>query len=330
MRKSRELLNILLGAMARETEAFNYYNEASQSSPYAETKALLVQLSLEEKRHREILAGEYGRIKRLIFSKGKEYIKREKISFAIPNELPYLRVRTIPGIKAAAIDLPSRFLGGDYLDTFPITLDKKNLLGVVIYDVMGHGIDATGLKAVTRKTLDRIREALREEEILNLANPAWLVSQVNSELWRECRQRGSFVSLLYMVIDRIGGKLTYTSAGHQPAVLVKRKNRDSETLSDSELLVGVEREREYTQSSLDLSRGDLILLFTDGVVETLNSKQEEYGTKRLIEVLEKNSQLDLPKLLLKICQDLNKFNRGKNFKDEVSMIALKIEKEKNR
>ncbi|MCJ7508071.1 MAG: SpoIIE family protein phosphatase [candidate division Zixibacteria bacterium] len=330
MRKAKELLDILLGAMARETEAFNYYHKASQSSPYDETKALLVQLSLEERKHREILAGEYVRIKRLISSKGKEYIKREKISFAIPSELPYLRVRTIPGIEVAAIDLPSRFLGGDYIDTFPIILGKKKLLGVVIYDVMGHGTDATGLKAVTQKTLNGIKETLKKEEIFNLSNPAWLVSQVNRKLWKECRQRGSFVSFFYVVIDPIEGKLIYTSAGHQPAILTRRQNRESETLSDSELLVGVEREREYTQSSLDLSWGDLILLFTDGVVETLNSKQEEYGTKRLAEFLKKNSRSDLPKLLLKICQDLKKFNQGKSFKDEVSMIALRIEKEKNK
>ena len=314
-------------AMERETEAFNYYHKASQNSPYAESKALLVQLSLEERKHRQILAGEYGRIKDLVSPKGKEYIRREKISFAIPDKLPYLKLRSIPGIDMAAIDLPSQFLGGDHIDTFPVELGKKSLLGVVIYDVMGHGTDATGLKALAQYSLNRLRENLQSKEIFNLSNPAWLVSQLNKKLWAQCRRNGSFVSLFYLVIDPQGKKLTYTSAGHQPAILVGEKRGDFETLSDSELLIGVKQRREYTQSSLNLSGGDLILLFTDGVIEVTNSRDEEYGIARLGKTLKENKQNDLFGLLRNICRRLRKFNKGKYFQDELSMIVLRVGKE---
>jgi len=328
MKTGKELLEVLSGAICREIDAFNYYRKAGKNSPLPETKALLIQLSEEERKHREILAAEYGRIKKLTSSQSKEYIKSEKISYAVPENFPFLNLRRIKGVEICAVNLPTRFLGGDYFDAFPIDINNRKLLGIVICDVMGHGTDATILKALFQSALNKIKSGLSNKERINLANPAWLVSKLNNRLWAECERRGSFVSVLYMVVDPERKKLTYTSAGHEPAILIRKKGKKSEELSDTGLLIGLEKARKYTQSELGLSSGDLVLLFTDGLIEVVNSKQEEYGRARLMELLKKNNQIKLSELLKKICQDLKRFNRGKNFKDEISIIALKMGEEK--
>jgi len=328
MTKGKEILEVLSGAICKEIDAFNHYRKAGRKALLPETKALLMQLSEEERKHREILTAEYKRIRKLTSPRGKEYIRSEKISYAIPDRLPFLNLRKINSIDISAVGLPSRFLGGDYLDAFPIDTDNRKLLGVVICDVMGHGTDATILKALTQSTLNRLKSGLSDKDRSNLVNPSWLVSKLNSRLWAECRRRETFVSVLYMVLDPEKRKLAYTSAGHEPAILIRKKTKESEELSDTGLLVGLEKSREYTHRDLGLSSEDSVLLFTDGLIEIRNSKQEEYGRTRLIKLLKKNSQVKPSGLLKKVFQDLERFCEGRYLKDEISVIALKMEKEK--
>ncbi len=120
------ILDILTGAIQREISAYDYYYKSSESSPFPETKSLLLQLAREEKKHREILTQEYRTVKRML-QKGESrrvYLKKEEVSYFIPDEIPYRKVRTIPEIELSCVSLPSEFLGGDYFETL-ITPDPE-------------------------------------------------------------------------------------------------------------------------------------------------------------------------------------------------------------
>ena len=122
--RKKVLLDALHVARKRETEAFNFYQKALHKAPFSETRALLMQLAEEERRHRYFIQQEIEKIDKLLrIESGESYIDDKTIEFEIPQEIPFMRLQSIPGIDLAAVSMPSELIGGDYLDT--IILEKS-------------------------------------------------------------------------------------------------------------------------------------------------------------------------------------------------------------
>jgi serine phosphatase RsbU (regulator of sigma subunit) len=289
MQDKSEFLDILVGAIRRETEAFNYYYTASEKSPTAESKSLLVQLAEEERRHRIILVQEFQNLNRLLSSdKGKDtFLEKDRVSYQIPDKPIFKRAQSIQEVDLAVISLPTEFIGGDYFDSFPI--DEKKL-GLLIFDVMGHGIEATHLKAEVKAALGTLKELYLEKKAsFESPSPAEVVTRLNRKLTEKCRELSSFVSLFYAVLDLSKDRLVYSSAGHEP-----------------------------------LHPGDILLMFTDGMVETINSKKEEFSRKNLVKVVEEHKNLISSQMVQKLLSSLKDFLKGAPLTDEFTLALAKI------
>jgi rubrerythrin len=106
MKQNTGFFDILTGAIKRETEAFNYYYNASEKSPSAESKSLLMQLAGEERRYRAILVQEYKNLRNLLSGKNKEiFLKKEKIRFHLPAEPSFKRVQSLLPLDLAVVCL---------------------------------------------------------------------------------------------------------------------------------------------------------------------------------------------------------------------------------
>jgi sigma-B regulation protein RsbU (phosphoserine phosphatase) len=322
MQDKKQFLDILIGAIQRETEAFNYYYAASEKSPSADSKALLIQLAEEERRHRIILVREFQNLNRLLSSDKKKdvFLEKERVSYQIPDEPILRRTQSIKGVDLAVISLPTEFIGGDYLDSFP--MDEKKL-GLLIFDVMGHGIDATQLKAKVKTALGGLKElCLEKTGSLELLSPAKVVTQLNHKLTEECWKLSSFVSLFYTVLDLSKNRLIYSSAGHEPPVLLGKEKFHQ--LIEGDILIGIDKEKSYGENTIEIRPGDILIMFTDGIVETMNSKNEEFSRKNLVKVVEEHKNLNSSEIMQKLLRYLKDFLKGAPLTDEFTLALAKI------
>jgi len=160
-----------------------------------------------------------------------------------------------------------RHLAGDFFTV----KDASNGVVLALGDICGKGL-AAGMWTTHLVGRVSARAAVRTE-------PEWIVSEVNQDV---CLT-GPVVplaSLFVARLDPVTGKLEYCSAGHPPAMLL-RANGKLEMLTDGGMLLGVLPDAAYVRGSVELDAGDVLLAYSDGVIESLNKAEEEFGMTRL-------------------------------------------------
>jgi len=329
MKKSDLILDILLKAIRKEIDAYTTYVKASESSPFPETKSLLAQLAEEERKHRDLLLREYRTLRGMLQkSKPREsYLTEVKVQYRLPAELPFKPLPTIPGIDLAAISLPTEFMGGDYLEVFPFSSGDEGLdsIGIALGDIMGHGLEAARLKGLIKSTFARLIDSSQKgEQIEKADNTASLIEHLNRLLWEPCRKADSYISLFYCVLNPSNKRLTYTSAGQLPPILLTDKGSKYITLTNTQLVIGILQQVDYSQTEVPLQKDDVLMLYSDGVTEARDKKREEFGIQRLVALLSKRYNLTSEAIIQQICQGLAYFLRDKPLQDELTIAVAKI------
>ncbi len=320
------ILDILIAAIQREVSAYDFYYKSSESSPFPETKSLLLQLAREEKKHRDILTQEYRTVKRML-QKGesrKVYFKKEEVSYFVPDEIPFRKVRSIPEVELACVSLPSEFLGGDYFETLIIPHPEKdvNHLSFLLYDIMGHGLNQTSLKAKIRDKFEILKDVWSRDK--SILSPAAMLSRLGIEIWKDCQESESFVELFYAIYDPEQRKITYSSAGHPPPFLVTSQGQGIKVLTDTDLVMGLVQSKEYRDSYMPVEPGDVLALYTDGAVEALDPDGEFYDEKRLIKTVQENSHLNSEQIVQNVLKSIKEFTRNKPLEDELNLVIARI------
>ena len=205
---------------------------------------------------------------------------------------------------------PAKEVGGDFYDFFLVDDDH---LAVVIADVSGKGVPAA-LFMVIAKTLikDHAQQGTQPEEVFTEVNR--LLCEANDE--------GMFVTAWMGVLELSTGHLSYVNAGHNPPLLRSGGKYEFLRTRSGFILAGMEGMR-YRPASLDLTPGDALYLYTDGVTEAANEDRHLYGDQRLCEIL--NAHADSgPETLLKIVKDdVDKFVGTAPQFDDITMLGLR-------
>jgi sigma-B regulation protein RsbU (phosphoserine phosphatase) len=191
----------------------------------------------------------------------------------LPRELPVM-----PGFEMAAFYRTSARAGGDYYDFFPL---PRGGWGLFIADVSGHGTPAAVLMAITH--------AIAHAQPGAHPAPAELLTHLNDRLVRSYTSGGTFVTAFYAVLDPHTRTLTYSTAGHNPPRLVRRGSVLSLD-KEVEIPLGILERQSYGQATHTLERGDLLLLYTDGITEASlppqqGSTRDLFGVERLDQIL---------------------------------------------
>lgn len=223
----------------------------------------------------------------------------------------------VPGYAFAGYYSAQSEAGGDYYDVLDRTLVGGDMVGLVSADVSGHGVGA-GLVMTMARTLLHAQAA-------GCSEPARVLSRVNPQLFRDT-PAAIFVTALYAVLDCRTHQLTWSSAGHNPA-LCSRAGAGVERLTSAGLPLGMADGATFEsiigQGSTQLSVGDVLVLYTDGVTEAMNSAREEYGEERLAAVLKRVSGLEPGEIIPAIIEDLAAFTAGLPQEDDISMLVVK-------
>jgi sigma-B regulation protein RsbU (phosphoserine phosphatase) len=210
----------------------------------------------------------------------------------------------------AGVNIPSEAVGGDYYDYINIV---DNQCGVAIGDVSGKGIGAALIMATYRASL--------KAEIRNNFAIRTILAKVNGLLY-ESIDRENYVTAVYGVLDLKNHIFTYSNAGHPPAFLFKANGEIAE-LSGGGYAIGMFANSVYEEASVFLGRGDILLLYTDGVTEAQNESGEEFGVNRIREVVEQSRKSPSKEIIESIVNAVNHFkNPGKEL-DDLTMVLIK-------
>lgn len=213
-------------------------------------------------------------------------------------------------------NLPEKEVGGDFYDY--IFVDPKHII-IVIADVSGAGIPAALFMAKAKTLIHSIiKFEIRPNEILKIVNNE-LASQ-NEECY--------FVTAGIYFIDLENKKITSSNAGHEDPIVIKN---NGEVILNKEIhspALATEQNIDYKTNILELSDGDILFLYTDGVVEAINSKDELYGIDRLLSEL-KNTQDFTPKQIVEhIKNSISEFSDVNEQYDDITMFCFKFLTEK--
>jgi serine phosphatase RsbU (regulator of sigma subunit) len=217
----------------------------------------------------------------------------------------------IKGIEIAAISIPARMVGGDFYDFIPI--DKDNW-GLAIADVSGKGIPSALFMALSR-ALMRASASLdmSPDKALNHANI----------LIRQDSKSNMFVTVFYAILDSKNMSLKYANAGHNPPLFIAGPDYDIALLKAQTMPLGIMENIEATTQEIMLTKGDLVVLYTDGVTEAVNEFKESFEIERLEEIVKANRHLTANELIRKIEQDLKDFVGRQPQFDDITIMIIK-------
>jgi serine phosphatase RsbU (regulator of sigma subunit) len=217
--------------------------------------------------------------------------------------------------------VPAREVGGDYYDLLPL---DDNRLGVLVADVSGKGTSAALYMAELKGLMLSLSRTC--------PSPRQLLVTANQIISDHLDSR-SFITMTYAVVDLATRTMAYARAGHTP--LIYRRERGGEpsveVLAPDGLVLGLRIdggelfERLLTEMTLPLERGDVLLLFTDGISEAMNADSDLFGEARLAKLVEEHGHLPTDELRERILREIEAFVAGAPQHDDMTMILIKFD-----
>jgi sigma-B regulation protein RsbU (phosphoserine phosphatase) len=295
-------------------EAMQYGVSDFVEKPWTNTRLLEIlqkQIGLgRERREARRRAAEEARAREEALVHQQEQEREIAEARAIQEKLLPREIPQMPGYEIASAWQSARLVGGDYFDILP--LDEK-ILGMCIADVAGKGMPAALL-------MSNLQAAVRGLSSLSLA-PNLLCSRLNSIVYRNT-DSDRFITFFYAQLEGPLRRLTYVNAGHN-APFVVRSDGSHERLREGGPVLGVFATRDFEMGSAQLSPGDRVILFTDGVTEACGVEGEEFGEARLLHLLEDHRALSADELQAKILDAVGEFSGGR-WQDDATLLVLAV------
>ena len=238
-------------------------------------------------------------------------IARDIQRILLPSEAP-----AINGFQISGLNAPARQVSGDYFDY--IRVDEERL-GVAIADVSGKGVPASLIMAICRSVL-------RAEAARN-PSPADVLRKVNRQLYPDIKE-DMFISMAYLILNhqRDGG-ITLARAGHDAPLLYKRQSETVTPVKSPGMVVGIDSgnvfDRLTTDFAIPLERDDCLVLYTDGVTETLNLDGDEFGLERMMQSVRASATNGAQAIVRKIIEDVRDFTGSVPQNDDITLIAIR-------
>src|SRR6266852_990682 len=216
----------------------------------------------------------------------------------------------LAGYDISAYNFPTEEVSGDYYDWVKIFDDQ---IGLVIADVSGKGVPAALLMAF-------LRASLRAATHIGYS-PHISMTKVNYLLW-ESIERNQFVTAFYGILDATNRTLAYTNAGHNPPLLLDADG-NAHFEERGGVPLGMFRDSRYYEYYVTIEPGQMLVLYTDGVTEAMNSSDEEYGPDRLVDAVKRGRHLSSRALIDSIHREVIDWTEGRGAHDDVTFFIIK-------
>ena len=225
----------------------------------------------------------------------------------MPHQAP-----DIPGLDVAAFSRPAQIVGGDYFDF--IHLDD-NSYALTIADAVGHGLSAGMLMTGLQATLHTL--------LPDSQSPAAVLARINHFYIHNVNYT-TFVTVFLGKFDPHTRSLTYFNAGHNPAALVRRSRAEVTWLRPNGAAIGIVEDYKISPELEQLQPGDVLVLYTDGLTEAINTGGEGFGYERLGTLLLQYASLSAADMIAMLRQELNNYTDGRPPVDDITIVVCKV------
>ena len=251
---------------------------------------------------------------------GQEELRRQEVERRIARRIQQgLLPKTmpkLPGFKISAKLWTAQEVGGDCFDFIPFRVQGRECLGVLVADASGHGIGSALVIGQTRACLRALA--------LGCADVGTLLTLANQRLAGDL-VGGDFVTLLLMRLDPHTRSLRHANAGHWPGYVLDRQGRTKAMLASTGGAIGIDSAGEFpTGPPTTLKPGDLVFLFTDGIVEAVSQDRERFGLERTLGVVRAHRH-ETPDAILDALFDAVSDFCGRRLQDDITAVILQAE-----
>jgi sigma-B regulation protein RsbU (phosphoserine phosphatase) len=216
-------------------------------------------------------------------------------------------------VDVAVLYLPMYYMGGDYAKFHFVDKDK---LIFIICDITGHGVSAALLVNRLHAEFERL--------VKECSEPGVLLSHLNSFITREFKDINMYLSAFCCLLDYKVHKLTYSNHGHPPQYIYRVRESCVDSLDSQASLLGIPLAQEgIFQRDIPFDKGDRLMLFTDGLIETKGKDGAEFGKEKIEQFIRENHALDVGSFNHRLLEELNHFKRDK-FEDDIFVLNIQI------
>jgi serine phosphatase RsbU (regulator of sigma subunit) len=233
----------------------------------------------------------------------------------------------VPGWECAAIYKAARVVGGDFYDFFPLSSEPApdgargpDRLGMLIADVAGKGVPAALFMA-------RGCTTIRTTALVG-NGPATALIQANRLIFRD-RQSQLFLTALYAVLDTENGRLVYANAGHNPPLWLQAATGDVQALEAGGIVLGIFGDVELEEHEIRVAPGDLLVFYTDGVTEAMDTSHDLFGEERLQATVAANANASAQEVLDAILAAIREFTGDVEQSDDLTLFIIRRSPEAN-
>ncbi len=216
---------------------------------------------------------------------------------------------SVPGWSVWLFSRPANDVGGDMVDHIQISEEKH---GIALGDVAGKGLRAALLMAKLQSTLRSL--------VTDYHSMSELGEKINRIFCRDSLPN-IFASLIYMRLDAHSDRINILNAGHMPPFIIRGKNL--EEMSKSSPAIGLMPNAVYTEQSVTLKKGDILVAYSDGVTEAKNEFGEFFGDQRLRVLLQGMGHLDSKEAGKKLLDSVEYFVGEERYTDDLSLVIIK-------
>jgi len=226
------------------------------------------------------------------------------------------RIPQIQGYDIYPVYRSAKEVSGDYYDFIPV--DRAHL-GFIVADVSGKGIPGSMVMASTRTVV----------RLVAAENPsaADVLIKANAIIARDIK-RGMFITAIYGILNVRSRVLTVASAGHNPMVLFRERTGRCELVNPSGIALGFDKgpifNRTIKEEKIQLARGDRVVLYTDGVVEAMSPKKEEFGEEQFCRLVREIARLDSRTFVSRVIAALDAHRGSAEQHDDITISTFRV------
>ncbi len=246
----------------------------------------------------------------------RERMRRElEIATEIQRSIFPLHPPRVEGLEIEAKSVSAKEVGGDYFDFLPAVGNDRT--GIIIADAAGKGIPGTLYMTRSRSVFKVISSQEKE--------PGATLSRSNDHIAADASsQSGRFITALYLLYDQKNRRLTYSNAGHYHPLWYRGAEKGFGAFKVSGAPVGIVAPQDYAQETVQLASNDVLVLYTDGVIEARSEGGEMFGVERLAKLMVANSALSAHDLFAKIESSLRDFIGQAPPFDDMTFIVIRV------
>jgi phosphoserine phosphatase RsbU/P len=233
-------------------------------------------------------------------------VAREIQRMLLPHHFP-----SGSNFEISALNIPSKEVGGDYYDF--VVLDE-NQIGIAIGDISGKGVPGALLMSNLQATL--------RASAYGIDSPAEVTRRINRQITRTTSTE-KFATFFYGIFNPSTQTFTYTNAGHNYPIL-RKKDGTCNYLTVADLIIGVQEEFPYQNHTIELEHGDVLVFYTDGITEAINSQKDEFSDQHLIDSICCYDITSAEDLRNHIYDEVVKFTGSESQYDDITLIVLRV------